>query len=339
MKCIRNHIMRKRNHAIILLVFVILFGLIGISNAYAEELSYDDKLEFTLRIHEITGHMISSLDNINENEYTLAKMHLLHPLAEHSDIVDRLSKNSACYQKLPLVLAMLKATIPEFDKKVTEQRFSYAFNILSECNEEVSAEMDSNFTVDVIGKLLEKSVSEYEKSTHVTGMGQIMEYQDALGLVIRAHMIIPTVEIFDVKYTDSIENDFKELFVAYLDNKPLYEIDFLTSQILDNFGLDYLTTHESVELANPVAYLKKIKYSNDLTMLEIHGERFDTDQRIVIEYFSPVTKKLEMINGTSTSDGKFVIPFEFVYDSFGESIMFTISINDDIVLYEILSVS
>ncbi len=330
--------MRNRDYAIVSVLFVILFGSIGISDAYAQELSYDEKLEFAVKIKEITGHMVSALDNISEEKYTLAKMHLIHPLAEHSDITDFLDDDSECFSQLPLVLAMLEATIPEFDKKVTEKRFSYAFGILSGCYDGVVEKADSNFTIDVIGKLLEESVEEYEDSTNVKGMGKIMEQQDALGLVIRAHMMIPSVDIFDARYTDSLKKDFKGLFIAHLNEEPLSEIAFMTSQILDRLGLDYTITHKSAESVSPVVYLKKVKYSNDLMMLELHGERFDAHQKMTIDYFSPISKKTEMINATSTSDGIIAIPFEFVDESFDESIMFSITIDGNDVLYEILSV-
>jgi len=316
----------------------ILFGSIGISTAHAQELSYDKKLEFAVKIKQITGHMISALEDISEEKYTLAKMHLIHPVAEHSDIINFLSKDSVCYQKLPLVLTMLEATIPEFDKKVTDQRFSYAFGILSQCYDVIVGKADSNFTTNVIGKLLEKSVKEYESSTHVKGMGKIMEQQDAISLVIRAHMMIPSVDTFDTEIT-LIEDNFKDLFVAHLDEKPISEVAFQTSQILDKLGLDYTITSESTESVSPIVSLKKVKYSNNLMMLELHGERFDNNQKITIEYFSPATKKIEIINSTSTSDGIIAIPFEFVDESFDESIMFSITIGEEDVLYEILSAS
>ncbi|QLH06895.1 hypothetical protein [Nitrosopumilus ureiphilus] len=112
----------------------------------------------------------------------------------------------------------------------------------------------------------------------------------------------------------------------------------MTSQIPDKLGLDYTATHELSKSVNPVVHLKKVKYSNNLRMLELHGERFDTNQKMTIEYFSPISKKIEMINATSTSDGKIAIQFEFVDDSFDEQIMFLITINEEDALYEILSV-
>jgi len=332
-----------RNICVAITGIVLLFGSIGISNVYAQELSYDNKLEFSLKIHQITGHVISALDDTIEKEYTLAKMHLLHPLAEHSDIINFLSKDSACSQKLSLILNMIQATDPKFDKKVTDQRFSYILQTLKNCNALVVGEHpNSNFTLDVIGKILDKSVLEYESSTYLKGMGQIMEQQDSISLVIRAKILLNDVKTLDEKSLDTINELCNKLMIAHINKEPLSEIVFLTSTLQEKLGLDNtdnLNSTSNLDLTSNITYLKKIKYSSDLMMLEIHGKNFVTKQKITVEYFNPTTEKLETIHGTSTSDGEFGIPFMFVDNSFDDSMMFSITINDQDVLYEILSIS
>jgi len=142
--------------------------------SHAEELSYDKKLEFVFKIKQITGHMVSVLDNVDEKQYSLAKMHLIHPVAQHSDIVDFLSEDSVCAQKLSLVLQILQHTEPELDYQDIHKRFSHVFKVLNACTDlVVGIDMNSNFYMELADKLLEKSVSEYKQSTHVMdGMGK-----------------------------------------------------------------------------------------------------------------------------------------------------------------------
>jgi len=326
--------MKSTVFSIASLYFIILFSSIGVSNVYAQELSYDKKLEFSLKVHEIVGHMISALDNINEKKYALAKMHLLHPMAEHSDIVNFLPTDNACSQKLPLLLQMIQATDPEYDIQVTAQRFSYVFAVLDECNDLVSSNVDSNFNVDLIGKILDKSKLEYESSLHTSGMGEIMKQQDSLGLVIRAHMLFVTHDIADA--AGIIEDGFQKLFFAHMNEKPLSDVTILTDQLYDKMIRDEVPV--SSDLTSPALHLKSIPYSNGIRLLEIHGDNFGADQKITVNYFSPISEKNETVSSHSTSKGKFIIPFEFVKDSFDESIMLSVTTND-LELYEVLSIT
>ena len=325
-------------------IFVILFGSVGISNVYAEELSYDEKLEFTFKIKQITGHMVSALDNVEEKQYNLAKMHLIHPVAQHSDIVDFLSEDSVCAQKLSLVLQILQHTEPEFDYQDIHKRFSHVFKVLNACTDlVVGIDMNSNFYMELTEKLLEKSISEYEESTHVQdGMGKKMKYQDALCLVIRAHMLVKTDNITNVVEYDRVRSNFQDLFLAYQNNSSLSEIAILTNQIRSSMILDdsvsFQDSAQKYELTTPTVYLSSESYSTGFKMLELRGENFNQREKVVIEYFDHDDGALQTISGAVTSDGVFSIPFEIVDDTFDESIMFTITVGD-IVLYQVLSIS
>lgn len=207
----------------------------------------------------------------------------------------------------------------------------------------VGIDMDSHFYMELTDKLLEKSISEYEQSTHVMdGMGKKMKYQDALGLVIRAHMLVKTDNITNVVSYDSVRNNFQDLFLAYQNNSSLSEVAVLTNQIRSSMILDgslsFQDNTEKYELTTPTVYLSSESYSTGLKMLELRGENFNQREKVVIEYFDNTNGKLQTINGTVTSDGIFSIPFEIVDDTFDESIMFTITVGDT-VLYQVLSIS
>lgn len=334
---------RITNGVITSTVFVILFSSIGVSNVYAEELSYDDKLEFIFKIKQITGHMVSALGNIDNNEFTLAKMHLIHPVAQHSDIVDFLPEDSICSQKLSLTLTILQHTEPEYDQQDIYKRFSHVFKILNSCTDlVVGVEMHPNFYINLTDKLLEQSIVEYEASTHVEGMGKKMKYQDALGLIIRAHMLIKSDSIVNVIDYDNIQDPYQDLFLAYQNNARLYDIMIMTNHIRDIISTDnsisFQDSTEKYDLIIPTVYLKTSPYTNGLKTLELNGENFDANEKVTIEYVDSENKKLETIRGTVTSGGEFSIPFDIVHDSFDESMMFTITVGD-IVLYPILSIS
>lgn len=323
----------------VLLVASILFT----STANAEELSRDDKLEFIFKIKQITGHMVSALDNINNNEYTLAKMHLIHPAAQHSDIVDFLSKDSTCSQKLSLVLVILQYTEPEYDKQNIHKRFSHVFRVLNACTDLiVGIEMNSNFYLDLTDKLLEQSIFEYDASTYTEGLGKRMKYQDALGLVIRAHMLIKSDNLNNTVNIDMTHDIFQKLFLAYQNDASISDITIITNQLRNtiqlNDSISFSDSTEKYNLVSPTVYLKSKHYSSNLKILELSGENFDAHEKVTIEYFSIRAEKLKTINGIVTSDGVFSIPFELVNDSFDESMMFTITVGD-IVLYQILSIS
>lgn len=311
--------------------------------SHAEELLYDEKLEFTFKIKQITGHMVSALDNVDKKQYTLAKMHLIHPMAQHSDIVDFLSEDSVCAQKLSLVLQILQHTEPEFDYQDIHKRFSHVFKVLNACTDlVVGIDVDSHFYMELADKLLEQSISEYEQSTHVMdGMGKKMKYQDALGLVIRAHMLVKSDNISNVVDYDNVRNNFQNLFLAYQNNSSLSDIAVLTNQIRNSIILDgslsFQDNAEKYELTTPTVYLASKSYATGLKMLELRGENFNEREKVVIEYFDNDTEELQTISGIVTSDGIFSIPFEIVDDTFDESIMFTITVGD-FVLYQVLSI-
>jgi len=203
--------------------------------------------------------------------------------------------------------------------------------------------MNSDFYMELADKLLEKSISEYEESTHIMGgMGKKMKYQDALGLVIRTHMLVKTNDITSVVSYDSVRNNFQDLFLAYQNNSTLSDVAVLTNQIRSSMILDdslsFQDSTEKYELTTPTVYLASESYSTGLKMLELRGENFNEREKVVIEYFDNDTEELQTISGTVTSDGVFSIPFEIVDDTFDESIMFTITVGDT-VLYQVLSIS
>ncbi len=322
------------------LVFSISF-LIPVS--HAEELSYDEKLEFAFKIKQITGHMVSALDNVDNKEYSLAKMHLIHPMAQHTDIVDFLPDDSICSQKLPLTLTILQYTEPEYDDQDIHKRFSHVFKVLNACTDlVVGVDMDSNFYMELSDKLLELSISEYEASTLVDGMGKKMKYQDALGLVIRAHMLIKSDDLTQVVDYDTTRDAFQDLFLVYQNNSSLQDVAIITNHLRTIIGFDdsisFKDNTEKYALTSPTVYIKSEAYSNGLKMLELRGENFDARENVIVEYFDEDDEKLVTINGIVTSNGIFSIPFEIVPDTFDESMMFTITVGD-IVLYQVLSIS
>lgn len=335
--------MSIKDCSILLTIFVVLFSSIGISNAYAEELTYDEKLEFAFKIKQITSHMISALADIKSEEFQLAKMHLIHPIAEHSDIVDFLQEDSICSKKLELALTMLQHTRPEADRDEIYKRFSHLFKILNNCMDlVVGIDMHPHFYNNLVDKMLEKSIEEYEASAHTTGMGKKMKYQDALGLVIRADMLVETKDIHNVKGVHDNHITFNELFDAYQNKASVSEVIRLTNELREHLmiseSVEFQDSSEQHELIVPTIYLKSERYSEDLKVLTLHGKNFESQEKVIVEYFDEKQGKSIIFNGFVTSDGIFSIPFEIVEKSFEELMMFTVTV-DDTVLYQILSIS
>lgn len=313
--------------------------------SYANPITSDEKLEFALKIEQISGHMISALDSINQKEYSLAKMHLMHPSAMHSNIIDFFPEDSVCFKKLPLALMILQSTIPEYDGQDINQRFSYIFEVLNDCRSVIiDADDDSNlqFNINLIEELLKKSISERTFSEESYGITSTMKSQDALSLVMQAHIHVKSTEIFDKIDSDNISQNFIKLLVAHMDKSPLDEIIFLTHSLRDEIKLlDDITNHESNAehtFLPSIIFLKSTNYSTDLILLELRGENFDNNQKIKIEYFSLTKKQFEIINSNTTSDGEFHIPLEIVNSSFDGSILFLITIGD-VEFSKILSIS
>jgi len=311
--------------------------------SYGKQITYDEKLEFALKIEQISGHMISALDNINQKEYALAKMHLIHPSATHSNIIDFFSEDSVCFKKLPLALMMLQSTEP--DGQDINQRFSYVFEVLNNCRSVIiDADDDSNlqFNIDLIEKLLKNSISERTLSEESHGITSIMKSQDALSLVMQAHIHVKSTEIFDKINSDNMSQNFIKLLVAHMDKSPLDKIIFLTHSLRDEIKLlDDITNHESNiehEFLPSMIFLKSTNYSTDLILLELRGENFDDNQKIKIEYFSSSKEQFEIINSNTTSDGEFHIPLEIVNSSFDGSILFLITMGD-VEFSKVLSIS
>lgn len=336
----------KTTRACVLGLFLAFSISFLIPASYAEELTYDEKLEFVFKTEQIASHMISALDNIIQKEYGLAKMHLVHPSAEHHDIVDLLSEESECSKKLPLVLTMLQHTEPEFDRDVTEQRFSYVFQVLRDCNDSVAAtslNANLNFNIDLIDKILEKSAYEYELSSQLTGHGRIMEYQDALSLVMRSHMLVNSSDVFDSEKSIQLRDDFKDLFLAYQNESAPAKVAILTNDLrsdVRNLNDSPLFSDSDVryDLITPTVYLQSMDYSADLILLELRGENFDNNQKVTVEYVHPIDNVSESVSGSITSGGTFHFPLEFIDRTFDEPMMFTITVGSD-TFFEVLSIS
>lgn len=323
--------MMKRNYYHIIFGIIALISLTNI--AYAEELTYEQKVLFTSEKEQIIGHIISALSSIQNEEYDIAKMHLMHPLAINFPIIQSIvSENNLDISKLELTLKTLTYVDPKNDYNLIKYKLKPIFQILSETEQTVVGEKllkDTVFQLKLIELLLEKSMNHHKEYLELDGVAKETKKQDSLSLAIKSHMLLTKVSIED----NDIKNDFIELFESYatnLDKVPLLEqkiIDKINKKIVENGGLSKYND-------KPTIFLKKINYLSDNSLIVFHAQNFEKNQTYTLEYFSPNTDKIKLVEGETSEDGTIKVSLEFSQNT-TQSYFVSIS-SGDIEIYEVL---
>ena len=337
--------MKSINYVIWGIIALALIPLTSI--AYSDKLTYDEKILFSSEKEQIISHIISALDSIQNEDYDVAKMHLIHPLAinfpkiesiisVHNNQIDQIEYGEM--GKLELVLTSLTFVEPKDNFELLQYKLVPIFEILVNAEEEIvgkQLKQDPIFQLKLAVILLEKSTEQYQEYLELSdSISKKTKKQDSFSLAIKSHMILSSIQNIDLD--KRIKNDFENLFFLYqneidkipeIENELIYKIN---SAISDNSQISS-TTKQSIK---PTIILKKVQYSGDNVLMELHGKNFETNQIITIEYISPISNSSKTINGKTTSQGTIHFALEFSQDM-SSPYVFSI-ISGDIALYEIL---
>ena len=338
-------IMKSVCYAIYGIITLALIPLTSI--AYSDELTYEEKLLFSSEKEQIIGHIISAIDSIQNEDYDVAKMHLMHPLAInfpkiesiisiHDKQIDQIEYGQM--GKLELVLTSLTFVEPKDNFELLQYKLVPIFQILVNAEEKIvgkQLKQDPIFQLKLIRILLEESTKQYQEYLELdNSVSKTTKKQDSFSLAIKSHMILSSIQNIDLD--KRIKNDFENLFFLYqneidkipeIENNIIYKINIM---ITDNSQI----SSDSKQSIKPTIILKKIQYSSNNVLMELHGENFEKNQTITIEYISPISDLSETIKGKTTSQGTIHFPLEFSQDM-SSPYVFSI-ISGDITLYEIL---
>ena len=324
--------------------YSIIFGIIALISltnvAYAEELTYEQKILFASEKEQIIGHIISAINSIQNEDYDVAKMHLMHPLAINFPIIQSIvsENNNSEINKLELSLKTLTFIDPKNDYVLLKYKLKPIFTILAKTEQTIIGEklqQDTLFQLKLIESLLEKSMHHNKEYLELDdGVAKETKKQDSLSLAIKSHMILSKISIEG----DDIKNDFADLFLAYEFN--LEQVATLEQKIIDKINKKIIKNGDlskydvSKDINEPIIFLKKISYLSDNNLIEFHAQNFEKNQTYKIEYVSPNADKIKIIEGKTNEDGIINIRLEFSQNT-TESYLISI-LSGAIEIYEVL---
>ena len=276
---------------------IITLMLISSISTVNAELSFEDKLEFASEKEQIIGHIISALNSIQDEDYDVAKMHLMHPLAiNFPNIQSIVLKNDLQLDGLELTLKSLTFVNPKSDFKLIQYKLIPIFKMLGETEKRIIGEQlkkDSKFQLKLIVFLLEKSIEHHKEYLELDDeISKKTKKQDSLSLAIKSHMLLN--QITNVKFDKSIKTDFRDLFLSYeydIDKVPLLEyqiINKIEGIILENIlDVDYLIAYQKdlQEMQNIEEVL------GHLRMAEEHAQ--NNNSQLAIAHISHAINELQ----------------------------------------------
>ncbi len=317
------------------LPLIALTGFILLTSvAFAEDYTYDEKLEVVSQTEQIISHVISAINATKYDDFSVAKIHLMHPIAnQFPKIKSIISEQDFLLDRLELILKSLTYVEPGNNDKLIHHKLAPIFQILMNTEEKIvedELKRDPIFKMKLVVILLEKSLEHFEDHLKLEGVEKTTKKQDSFSLAIKSKMILFTMSDNRL-YEQNIHNDFEDLFFLYQINPD--QIPILENKIIDKINMliktTTVTTLESIPMTEPVISLKTIQYSNSV-LVELHGENFAENQKISIKYFSPLSDTVQIIKGKTTSEGVFYLPLEFTSEVPSDPYLFTIFIGEHI---------
>lgn len=299
---------------------VFLFGSIGITNAYAEYFSYVDQLRYSTLSEKMAGHVIASYKNLSEGNKKLAQLHLTHPLEEEFESMSYFYDNYIDFGNKVEYILYVVSNVSEnremiFDKQAKEILFLAKQGKSLIIDDELL--QDKYFNLLTASSLLESSKIELIESENSFGRSILLEYQDAFGFAVRAHMILDNINELPPEFKSDIEDNYVKLFYAFGNSKDIKQIMQIEEDLILEI-YDYILKHEprfqlpingQVEKERTVL-LKTSDLTNQKLVIFV-GENFPKNSHVTITYTSSKSNTVSTLDVSTTDDGEFNIPVEF----------------------------
>ena len=223
--------------------YVIIFGIFTVMmtssiNMADAELSYSKQVEFVGAIEETMGHILAAKDNIVDGNSELASLHLSHPIAElYDNLHNGLKNNPQIDSQVELALFILKNTNPDISSENFDEE---AIEILKILNEAKSVLIQNDvytnptFKLDVISDLLMMSEHEYILGINSGGGDiSIVEFQDSHAFVVRAEIMLNTIDSLDEDKKNNLSSQLQELKSLILNEEPLDVVQTQFNNVLE----------------------------------------------------------------------------------------------------------
>ena len=209
-----------------LTIFAIFVTLANSSVNMADaELSYQEQVEFVGAIEETMGHILAASENIKVGHSELVKLHLSHPIAElYDNLHHGLKNNPQIDSQVELALFILKNTNPDINSKNFDEEATEILKILNEAKSSLIQKdvyTNPDFKLDVISDLLMMAEYEYILGLE-SGGGDIgvVEFQDSYSFVIRAEIMLNTIDGLEQNKKNNISSHLQELQLVILNEDP-----------------------------------------------------------------------------------------------------------------------
>lgn len=310
---------------VIILVFSFSVFIVPAEAVHKNNLSYVEQLKYATLAERISGHVVAGYQNLERGSHDmeLAKEDLAHPLTDEFESMKYFYDDHVDFKnKLEYILFTIvnisDGSRDLFDEQAKEMLFlANQGKKLIIHDEQLS---DKYFNLLTASSILESSKMELEESAEGSGVFSIIEYQDAFGFAIRAHMILNGINGLDPVFENRIHLNLDELFIAFDEKAPIPEIigmlDTITIDIYENViknkpsFKEIHNTHEHVKRS----LLIQQENSDGKKLISFVGDSFPENSNVVIIYYSSHSVDQVEVKAHTTSDGKFFIPVEFILE-------------------------
>ena len=223
--------------------YVILLGIFAVIltssvNMVDAELSYSEEVAFVGAIEETMGHILAARDNIEVGNTELATLHLSHPISElYGNLHHGLKNNPQIDSQVELALFILKNTNPDISNENFDEEATEILKILNEAKSVLIQNdviINPVFKLDVISDLLMMSEHEYILGINAGGGDiAIVEFQDSHAFVVRAEIMLNTIDSLDEDKKNNLFSQLQELKSLILNEKPLDMVQTQFNNILE----------------------------------------------------------------------------------------------------------
>jgi hypothetical protein len=158
----------------------------------ASSQSDDKAVEFVANIEQIKGHLEQAVANKENGNDTLTLAHVLHPIAEIYDLIERdlATADSNLNTTLVTTLDELSNNVEKLDSSQFVGETDKLNGMLDNAIKLIAPDDNSTLNIMVITNLLDTANAEYEEGVADGVIKEIVEYQDSTGFISRAGSVL-----------------------------------------------------------------------------------------------------------------------------------------------------
>ncbi|WP_428324130.1 hypothetical protein [Nitrosopumilus sp.] len=319
----------------IIMMFIVIMGMM---EAYAEEFTYNEKVEYAVESQKVIAHMIAIYDNFGKDGVykELSNMHFDHILKQNLKVMEKYYSEQIDYQD-ELNHTLFTIQNSGFDEKAAFiEHAKKLFPLLNTGTDLITNDLndDKFFRLVVMTLLLESVKTEYIESQEAAGIESLLKKQHADTMAIRAHMYFENTNEIPTEMKYVVEQKFQKIFQLMNNHEVKIEHYELLNEIVSKI-YDHVEKNEqnesskefdepeilnleleitNLELDEPENIGPKIMlrtdHKNGNEIVSFEGTGFPRDIRVDIKYVTNLDKEIQHVKVRSLDNGTFYLPIE-----------------------------